>query len=84
MALGPFTPKDHVEITTLGLEFALAVALGTACGWWADKHFGALPWLTVSGVLAGFALGMYILIKSARNMARTDGKPKEDKKNGSI
>ena len=28
MAIGPFTKKDHVEITTLGLEFAVSEILG--------------------------------------------------------
>ena len=84
MSIGPFTPKDHLVITTLGLEFAVAVALGTGAGYWADRRFGTAPWATVGGVFAGFALGMYILVKEARHMARTAEQNKDEKKNGSI
>lgn len=76
MGLGPFTAQDHVQITTLGLEFAVAVALGTAAGWWADGRFGLTPWLTVTGVLAGFALGMYLVVKEARRAGQEDKKGK--------
>lgn len=84
MHFGPFSPQDQVTVTTLGLEFAVAVALGTGVGFWADRHFDSLPWLTVLGMFAGFALGMYILIKEARRMARQAAPRKEDKKDGSI
>lgn len=84
MRIGPFTPKDHLVITTLGLEFAVAVALGAGVGYLADKHWGSAPWWTVAGMLAGFALGMYILIKQAKEMGRQDAQSKDDKKDGSI
>ncbi len=84
MPIGPFTPKDHVVITTLGLEFAVAVALGAGGGYWADLRWHMMPWLTVLGVLAGFSLGMYIVIKEAKRMARADRLDKDKKKNGSI
>ncbi len=84
MALGPFSAKDHVVITTLGLEFAVAVALGTGGGYWADRHYATAPWLTIIGVFAGFALGMYIIVKEARRMGRTTTSDKNGKNNGSI
>ena len=76
MGFGPFTAQYHVQITTLGLEFAVAVALGAAAGWWADGHFGLTPWLTVTGALAGFALGMYMVVKEARRAEQEDKKGK--------
>ena len=84
MALGPFSAKDHVVITTLGLEFAVAVALGTGGGYWADRHYDTTPWLTIIGVLSGFALGMYIVVKEARRMGRTTTSDKNGKDHGSI
>ena len=30
MALGPFTQQDHLQITTLGLEFAVSEILGAS------------------------------------------------------
>ncbi|MBR3631857.1 MAG: AtpZ/AtpI family protein [Elusimicrobiaceae bacterium] len=72
MRMGPFNAQDTVAITTLGLEFATAVALGTAGGFWADKHWQTTPWGILAGVLLGFALGMYIVIKEARRLATQD------------
>lgn len=65
MKLGPFSAQDQVTITTLGLEFTVAVVLGTAAGYWADKHFDTLPWGTIAGAGVGFALAMYIIVKEA-------------------
>ncbi len=69
MKLGPFAAQDFAAISTLGLEFAVAVALGTAGGYWADVHYQSAPWGTVIGVLAGFALGMYIVVRQAQRMS---------------
>lgn len=84
MRFSPFTPQDQITVTSLGLEFAVAVALGTGGGFWADRRFETLPWLTVLGMFAGFALGMYILIKEAKKMARQAAPSKDEKKDGSI
>jgi len=66
----PFAAQDFATISTLGLEFAVAVALGVAAGFWADKKWNLFPWCMVSGVFAGFALGMYIVIKEAKRMEK--------------
>lgn len=83
MAVGPFSKQDHVEITTLGLEFATAEGLGVWAGYWLDGKLGTSPWLLVAGALAGFALGFYIILRAAKNMSRADGNLKKaDKKDG--
>lgn len=64
----PFSVQDFAVISTLGLEFAVAVSLGVAGGYWLDRAQGWFPWGTVIGVLAGFALGMYIVIKEAKRL----------------
>lgn len=79
MPIGPFSAKDHLTISTLGLEFAAAVGIGVGCGYWADKHWGLSPWMSVAGALAGFALGMYILIKEARVLNAQLPPPKDKK-----
>ena len=84
MRIGPFSPQDTVVITTLGLEFAVAVAMCTAGGYWADRRWGTAPWMMVAGVFLGFALGMYIVIKEAKRMERAEAPQKDDKKDGSI
>lgn len=74
MKLGPFSAQDQVTVTTLGLEFTVAVALGTAAGYWADKRFDTLPWGTIAGVGVGFALAMYIVVKEALRQGRSGNK----------
>lgn len=68
----PFAPQDLAVISTLGLEFAVAVALGVAAGYWADQKWQLSPWCSVAGVFAGFALGMYILVKEAKRLTRAN------------
>lgn len=43
----------------IGLELAGAVLLGLFGGWWLDRRFGTLPWLTLAGALLGLAAGFY-------------------------
>ncbi len=72
MALGPFTKQDHVEITTLGMEFAVSEILCAGAGYWLDSHWGTAPWCLVAGAAAGFGLGLYQIIRAAGKMARKD------------
>ena len=66
----PFAPQDFAAISTLGLEFAVAVMLGVGSGYWADQKWQLSPWCTIVGVFAGFALGMYIVVKEAKRMEK--------------
>ena len=68
MKLSPFSAQDFATISTLGLEFAVAVALGVGGGYWADLKWGFTPWGTVVGVFVGFGLGMYIVVKEAKRL----------------
>ena len=79
MPLGPFLAQDQLAITTLGLEFAVAVALGTALGLWADQKWALTPWGTVIGVFLGFALAMYIVVRHAQrvNQLQTKGQKRD-------
>lgn len=63
-----FSKKDRLTITTLGFEFAVAVAGGSAIGFFADKKLGSSPWLLIAGMLIGFALGLYIIIGAAKEL----------------
>jgi len=66
MKLGPFSGKDVGDITSLGMEFALSEILGGAFGYWLDKKFGTLPWCLLGGVLIGFCIGFYRIVKVAK------------------
>jgi F0F1-type ATP synthase assembly protein I len=66
----PFAPQDFATISTLGLEFAVAVALGVTAGYFADQKWNSFPWCMIIGVFAGFSLGMYIVVKEAKRMEK--------------
>ncbi len=66
MPLGPFSAKDHLEITSLGTEFALLEILGAAAGYWLDCKLDTLPWCLAGGVILGFALGLMRIVQVAR------------------
>ena len=70
MALGPFTKQDHLEITTLWMEFAVSEILGAGAGYWLDQRWGTSPWMLLAGAGAGFALGLYQVIRGAGQMSR--------------
>ena len=70
----PFAAQDFATISTLGLEFAVAVALGTSAGIWLDLKWTSLPWCSLVGILAGFALGMYIVIKEAKRLEKQNAR----------
>ena len=80
MTLGPFSKQEHVAITTLGLEFAAAEILGAAIGLWLDKKWNMSPWFLVMGVLAGFALGIYIIWRAAQEMDNQNHLPAQQVK----
>ena len=81
MPLGSFSKKEHVAITTLGLEFALAELAGGAVGLWLDKKWETSPWLFLLGVGLGFVLGMYMIIRGAQSLesSQNNAAPKEIK-----
>lgn len=82
MRIGPFVPMDYAVITTLGLEFAVAMALGVGGGLWADRMWQTEPWCALLGTVGGFALGMYIVCRAAQKMSAQQTPHTQDKKHG--
>lgn len=83
MGVGPFSKQDHIEITTLGTEFAVAEILGTGIGFWLDKKWGTTPWLLIAGAVAGFGLGLYIILRTAKQLQQQKKSLKRaEEKNG--
>ena len=81
MGIGPFTTKDHLTISTLGLEFAVAQGAGLFAGYWLDKRLDTRPAFMLAGLALGFVLGLYIVVKAAKNMERENSNlTKTDKK----
>ena len=80
MSLKDFSAQDHVAITTLGLEFAVAEILGVVFGFWLDKKYSSSPWFLVAGALFGFMLGMYIVWRRAKEMERRAKEEKNERR----
>jgi hypothetical protein len=43
---------------TVGLSFVLAIAIGTATGWWLDGKLGTSPWMFFVFFFLGLAAGV--------------------------
>ncbi len=50
----------------LGMELAVAMVLGIVAGRWADAKLGTAPMLLLAGVAVGFAAGLFLLVRGAR------------------
>lgn len=82
MALGPFSKQDHLQISSLGMEFAVAEILGTGLGFWLDSKWGTTPWMLLVGVAGGFALGFYMIWRAAKEMEKKAQAGKVKEKDG--
>ena len=57
----------------LGVQFVVTILVFLFLGQWLDRKLGTTPWLLLVGVLLGAALGMWMMIRAARQ-AETDQK----------
>jgi F0F1-type ATP synthase assembly protein I len=53
------------RMSGIGLEFASALGVCLAAGWWLDRKFGTGHWLLAVGGAIGFAVGLTQLVRSA-------------------
>lgn len=51
------------RMTSVGLEFMVAIALFGAIGWALDRWLGTDPWLLLVGCGVGFAVGLWVMIR---------------------
>ncbi len=82
MGFGGFSKQDHLQISSLGMEFAVAELLGIGLGFWLDSKCGTTPWMLLVGAVVGFALGFYIIFRAAKEMERQAQAGKVKKDNG--
>ena len=74
MARKLFGAHDHLEIVSLGMEFALIEILFGGVGYWFDVKFGTLPWCLLAGAFMGFALGITHIVSIAREANKKNGR----------
>lgn len=53
---------------SVGIEFCIVVSLFMFLGHVGDHFLGSSPWLMIIGFFAGFALMVYWLVQSTRDM----------------
>ncbi|MDR0953708.1 MAG: AtpZ/AtpI family protein [Elusimicrobiota bacterium] len=70
---------DHILIAGLGIEFAIIMCLGFFAGRWIDLRLNSSPWGLLVCCAAAFALGLYLLTKTAQNAVKKTEKKAEDK-----
>lgn len=56
-----------IGLSSLGFEFLFAVLLPGAGGWWLDRVLNTAPWLMLVGGGFGFAAGLFLLLRAARD-----------------
>jgi F0F1-type ATP synthase assembly protein I len=56
-------PANSAKYATLGITYAATIGVFTVAGWWLDAQLGTEPWLLILFVFAGFAGGMFSLIR---------------------
>ena len=52
------------------MSIGIQMAAPPGVGWWLDQRYATAPWLTVVGVLLGFAMAMLELLKLAKESQR--------------
>ncbi len=64
---------DHLIIAGLGLEFATVMCLGFFGGYFLDKKYHTAPVFTLALSAAAFALGIYLVVKAAKQAVNKNG-----------
>ncbi len=72
---GLYRDADFAWILTSDLLAGLLAWGGI--GWLADRWLETAPWLLVTGIVVGFALGMYLAIRRADARSRAEEAERE-------
>ena len=63
------------QLSTVGLAFVFAIALGFGGGYWLDLKLGTKPWLTFLGFAMGLAAGVLNVVRTMRTVAADSAPP---------
>jgi len=61
-----------LDVSVIGIQFPVAIALGYFFGRWLDGHLGTKPWLTLVFSLFGIAAGFLNLFRITAQAARAE------------
>jgi F0F1-type ATP synthase assembly protein I len=61
-----------LDVSVIGIQFPVAIALGFFFGRWLDKSLGTAPWLTVVFSLFGIAAGFVNLFRITAQAGRAE------------
>jgi len=59
------TMRTVGALSTVGLSFVFAIAIGAALGWYLDKAFGTAPWMFFLFFVIGVAAGILNVYRTA-------------------
>lgn len=65
-----------LKFSSLGIEMAVATAIGWGIGYWLDLQFGTYPWLMLVFLLLGVAAGFKGVFRAAREAQELMGDKK--------
>ena len=68
---------EAAQVSSVGVEMAVATLLGWAGGYWLDNKFETGPWLMLVGLLFGVAAGFNGLIRTAHKINARQQTPGE-------
>lgn len=79
-AKGAQAPKPHMEehysqaqlAWRMVIELVAGLAIGFGIGYGLDAFFGTRPWLMVLFILLGFAAGVNVMLRTAREVQLKD------------
>lgn len=61
-----------LNLSIIGIQFPVAIAIGYFWGRWMDKHLGTEPWLTLVFTLFGIAAGFVNLFRMTAQASRSE------------
>jgi ATP synthase protein I len=61
-----------LDVSIIGIQFPVAIALGFFFGRWLDGHLGTQPWLTIVFALFGIAAGFINLFRITAQAGRAE------------
>jgi ATP synthase protein I len=65
--------REYIEKTSymmVGVQFALAVIIGLAIGYYLDQKFNTFPWLTLFWLVIGFLAGLKNVYKELKKVTK--------------